>query len=407
MIFDAREEAVHEFMRLWWNEINTYSRRDQLSVNYALNAAGVHWHPLLEDRRSARDAEEFALFGHGLNQWGPQPHIYASWHDASSQDMADVESRVENDNGLYQVRLDLDVVVCVHNALDDVKICLHSLDDALCGRGNIIIVDDASDLETSEFLEEYARAKPAKLIRQNTRLGYTKSANNGVRAGGSRNVLLLNSDTIVPPGAIDKLCGALDEHPCLGVVGPLSNAASTQSVPSTKGTVAQTAINPLPPGVTPADMDEYFESHWNRQVVRVPLVHRFCFGVKRAVFDAVGLFDEESFPHGYGEENDFCFRAADAGFDLAVLTNTYIYHAKSKSYSDHERTRLMTQGMDALIRKHSLQRIERSLATMNAQPALKEARELAQKFYGKHLAIANKPHRRSKSMSIMSLSSPT
>ncbi|WP_208857397.1 glycosyltransferase family 2 protein, partial [Pantoea septica] len=89
----------------------------------------------------------------------------------------------------------------------------------------------------------------------------------------------------------------------------------------------------------------------------------------------------QSFPHGYGEENDFCFRVSDAGFDLAVLTNTYIYHAKSKSYASDERVRLMNEGMKALVRKYSVHRIQRSVLTMQNHPKLKAVRLLAQKLY--------------------------
>lgn len=53
------------------------------------------------------------------------------------------------------------------------------------------------------------------------------------------------------------------------------------------------------------------------------LVHGFCFGLIREVMNRVGLFYEDSFPNGYGEENDYCFRAADAGFSLVIATHTY------------------------------------------------------------------------------------
>lgn len=34
--------------------------------------------------------------------------------------------------------------------------------------------------------------------------------------------------------------------------------------------------------------------------------------IKQALFDDIGLFDDENFPRGYGEENDFCMRAFHA-----------------------------------------------------------------------------------------------
>jgi GT2 family glycosyltransferase len=271
--------------------------------------------------------------------------------------------------------LGLDVVICVRNALDDVRACLASVAAALRGRGKIIIVDDASDRETAEFLAAFSAENDVWLVRLDARVGYTVAANIGVRSGAGRNVVLLNSDTLVPPTAFDKLSGALDRDARLGIVGPLSNAASYQSVPSTAGTASQTAINALPAGMSVADMDLFFERRWDGLLANTPLVHGFCFCVKREVFEKIGLFDDENFPLGYGEENDFCFRAADAGFELGVLTSTYVFHAKSKSYEAAERTQLMAAAMAALVRKATEQRVARAVEAMQMQPALVAARE--------------------------------
>jgi len=375
MVFDTRIPVVHEFMRIWWNEINTYSRRDQVSINFALIKAGANWHPLLPEYLSVRDAPEFALFRHGLNEWGPKPSIYAAWHKPSANDGYLLPLPEIHLYSKQAELLDLDVVVCVHNALEDVRTCLASVEAARDRRGGLIIVDDASETETAPFLQKFAASTDATIVRHDVRQGYTKAANAGVRVSTAKNILLLNSDTIVPRKALDKFADALDREPLLGIVGPLSNAASWQSVPSTDGTPGQTAVNQLPLGMSVSDMDLSFERRWDGRVIRTPLVHGFCFCVKRAVFDVVGLFDEENFPRGYGEENDFCFRASDAGFDLGVLTNTYIFHSKSKSYAEGERTQLMNDGMTALIRKATKSRIVRAVETMRNQPALVAARE--------------------------------
>ena len=237
-----------------------------------------------------------------------------------------------------------------------------------------MLVDDASDEETRQFLKNFVECTGARLVRHHERQGYTKAANAGIRASTAANILLLNSDTIVPRGAFDKLVQALERDPNLGIVGPLSNAASWQSVPSINGSASQTAINGIPPGMTIDDIDLFFERRWDGEIVRTPLVHGFCFCIKRTVVEMIGLLDEENFPRGYGEENDFCFRAADAGFDLGVLTNTYVYHAKSKSYRHDERARLMSNGAKALIRKATKSRIERAVETMQKNPALEAAR---------------------------------
>jgi len=386
MVLDVRRPEVHQFCRLWWNEINSYSKRDQLSINYALLKAGVQWHPLLEERKSTRDAEEFALFRHGLNQWWRTSSIYASWYISDSLDghllpLPNIGKPVRSKTGL-----DLDVVVCVHNALDDVRACLASVVEALSGRGRIVIVDDASEEETQQFLEQFAEGSGAQLVRHSKSQGYTRAANRGLRASTSTHILLLNSDTIVPRRALDKLVQALEDDPNLGIVGPLSNAASWQSVPSNVGNSTQTAINGMPPGMTIEEIDQFYERRWNGEIVRTPLVHGFCFCIKRDVIDKVGYFDEKSFPRGYGEENDFCFRAADAGFDLGVLSSTYVYHSKSKSYKDEERTKLMSEGGKALALKVTKSRIDHSVNSMRMSPAFEKSRNALIPLFHRELA---------------------
>lgn len=370
MIFDSRNPVSSAFQQLWWSQINKFSRRDQLSINYALFKSGASWTPLLTEYMSTRDSPSFALFRHGLNAWGPKPHIYHKWHKPNQFDAELTPIQNQHRWSKSPATLHLDVVVCVHNALDDVKLCLESVRSALRGRGATIVVDDASGQRTANFLNAYALKHNINLIKHGERQGYTRSANDGLLASTAKYVLFLNSDTILPDNALDKIVDAFDRNPSFGIIGPLSNAASFQSVPSTANSGTQTAINPLPPGMTPSEVDAFLERTWDGCIIRTPLVHGFCFGVRRTVFEKIGRFDDINFPRGYGEENDFCFRAADAGFDLGVLTNTYVFHAKSKSYSDGERTELMQGGMRALISKHGKARITRSIVTMESHPSL-------------------------------------
>ncbi|TAF38017.1 MAG: hypothetical protein EAZ66_06725 [Alphaproteobacteria bacterium] len=74
--------------------------------------------------------------------------------------------------------------------------------------------------------------------------------------------------------------------------------------------------------------------------------------IKRAVLEAIGWLDEESFPYGYGEENDFSIRARKAGFKLAIADNAYVYHSKSKSFGHERRQELSKQGSTAFKQKH-------------------------------------------------------
>ena len=101
--------------------------------------------------------------------------------------------------------------------------------------------------------------------------------------------------------------------------------------------------------------------------------------------DKIGYFDDVNFPRGYGEENDYCFRATDAGFILALATHTYIYHAKSKSYTNKERLKLMKEAAQNFKNKHGSSRIKRASKTMNINPILMEFRNRA-KLLAKHFS---------------------
>ena len=58
----------------------------------------------------------------------------------------------------------------------------------------------------------------------------------------------------------------------------------------------------------------------------IPTAHGFCMYIKREAIDDLGLFDEETFGKGYGEENDFSYRCLQAGYRHLLCDNTYILH---------------------------------------------------------------------------------
>jgi GT2 family glycosyltransferase/glycosyltransferase involved in cell wall biosynthesis len=270
-----------------------------------------------------------------------------------------------------------DIVICVHNALDDVKRCFASVVSHTDPRHRLIIVDDGSDTDTSEYLRGFSETViDCVLISNDKAKGYTKAANQGLRASQGDYVILLNSDTIVTPGWLEKIleCGESDSK--IGVIGPLSNSASWQSIPELYDrTVGDWATNPLPKGWTPSDMAEVVASISDSRFPRVPLINGFCYAIKREVIDAIGYFDEESFPQGFAEENDYSLRVTDAGFVLAIADHAFVYHAKSRSYTDERRRALSKQTMVVLREKHSGKRIDDSVTYMRQEPILEEMRQ--------------------------------
>ncbi len=66
MIFDTTDSRTKACTDVWWSEIESNSRRDQISFNYALIKSGVELHPIFEENMCTRDSGCFYLYDHGL-----------------------------------------------------------------------------------------------------------------------------------------------------------------------------------------------------------------------------------------------------------------------------------------------------------------------------------------------------
>ena len=187
----------------------------------------------------------------------------------------------------------------------------------------------------------------------------------------------------VEPGDAEACAQILfDAFGGIGIVGPMSNAASHQSLPEHRSSGDQTAINDLPNGFDVKAMDEWCEQQAREQAhTLVPLVHGFCIAFRKHVLEKVGHFDEASFPNGYGEENDICLRASNAGFLLAVALHTFVYHQKSMSYESEKRVSLMKAGSTMLREKHSKQRVSNCVRSMQANPDFVRLRWLSSQLF--------------------------
>lgn len=270
----------------------------------------------------------------------------------------------------------VDVIVPVHGALQDVERCLEALDpDLRDGRIRLMVVNDGSDLETTTFLRGWCRDRgDCVLIEHPTNQGYTRAVNSGLSRSTAGFVVLLNSDTVVSEGWIDGLIRCARSAPEIGLVGPLSNAASWQSIPRVRDERGAFAANEMS-----HDEVEEWSSRVRRASVRayprVPVLNGFCTLLRRDVIEAVGLLDEVSFPLGYGEENDYCLRARAAGFQLAVADDVFVYHAKSRSFGHERREKLSRAGSDALRRKHGDHVVAELSEAMTQVTELNELRE--------------------------------
>jgi GT2 family glycosyltransferase/glycosyltransferase involved in cell wall biosynthesis len=272
----------------------------------------------------------------------------------------------------------IDIVVPVYNALDDVKLCLQSLAKHTDGfKVRVLVVNDGSDEPTTQWLREFCASDSLfQLIEHPVNKGYTCAVNTGLRASKAQYVITQNSDTIVPAGWLQGMVRCMKSDPKIGVVGPLSNAATWQNVPTLRDETGGFAVNDLPAGHSVDSMAQLVASVSIRKYPYLPFINGFCFMIRRSVIDSIGYMDEDNFPIGYAEENDYCIRVIDAGYSLRVVDDVFVYHAKSKSFGHEKRIKLSKDGAINLRKKHTSHRISTLLAKIVAEKYLDELRRL-------------------------------
>ena len=246
----------------------------------------------------------------------------------------------------------IDIIIPVYNALDDIKNCLKSIVEHIDSFNiNIIIINDCSNQDTSNFLRNFSNNYSfCTLITNKTNLGYTKSINIGLIKSKSKYVICLNSDTIVTKNWIAGLLKCMNSDKRIGIVGPLSNAATWQNIPYLKDSNNEFAINLIPNNLSISEMANLVHKNSRYIYPELPIVNGFCFMIKRSVIDKIGYMDEKNFPIGYGEEVDFCIRSYIAGFKSVIADDTFVFHAKSKSFG-HERRKDLSEKAQKILRK--------------------------------------------------------
>ena len=214
-----------------------------------------------------------------------------------------------------------DIVVPVYNQVAYTRDCLASLRECTDYPYRLIVVDNACRDETPELLRTLADEGLAlEVITNSENLGFTKAANQGLRASRGRYVVLLNNDTTLTRGWLTGLVMTAECDDRIGIVGPKILNPETERIHSIGGLLFHKARVEAPPGQDCARDDPRFAHGFDCQYVEGS-----CMLIKRSVLDAIGYLDEVFSP-GYYEDTDYCFRAREAGFRLVYSPYAEIYH---------------------------------------------------------------------------------
>jgi len=270
----------------------------------------------------------------------------------------------------------VDIILTVFNALSYVQQNLERLEQNSPEHGiSFIIVNDGSAKAVSTWLVEFSKGRErCRLVEFLENKGYTNAINFGVRVSSSDYLVLMNSDVLLSVGWLDGMMKCMCADPQIGMVGPLSNAGGFQSVPKLFSIDGDFAVNEIPEGATVDEVSSAISNLSRGSCFPVTLLNGFLYLVKKSVFHTIGYFDDDNFPKGFGEEEDFCLRANAAGFLLVVTDSVYVYHFKSKSFGPTERVALLRQGRVANKEKHSRERFMPVLWQMSKLQSLCQLR---------------------------------
>lgn len=215
-----------------------------------------------------------------------------------------------------------DIIVPVFNSLSYVQECLHSiLAFTQINNYQLIIIDDASDTHTRQYLDTLAAVHPHIILHHNPdNQGFVRTCNFGISLGNAPFVALINSDVVVTPGWLERLIACAESDARIAAVNPFTNHASQINLP-------------IAPGANFLGMDEYLQNHALTTAADVVTGVGFCLLLRRSALDRVGTFDE-IYGRGYCEESDLCMRLTTHGYRTVVAGNIFIYHKGRGSFTD-------------------------------------------------------------------------
>lgn len=208
-----------------------------------------------------------------------------------------------------------DIIIVVWNQAKITRRCLESIVNMTEADYHLILIDNASNDETSKYLEDFTDTGGDKvvLLKNKTNLGFLKAANQGLMKSTAKYVCLLNNDTVVTKGWLRELMSIAESNPQLGILNPSSTTLG-QKVPL-------------------KDIGKYAGKvkRYQSEYIEMAQASGFCMFIKREVIDRIGLLDER-YGTGYFEDTDYSRRAKEAGFKIARVKAAYVYHQENASF---------------------------------------------------------------------------
>ena len=212
------------------------------------------------------------------------------------------------------------IIIPAHNAEVYCKQCIQTVLIHTTAPYELILVDNGSSDGVAELFDSIPGAK---VIHTGQNLGFAGGVNRGIEVA-SGHPLLLNSDTLVPEGWLDRLRNALLRDDRIGMVGPRSNCVSGVQLISGLQLNSLETINSFSQQLAQENHEKYSPV---RRLVG------FCMLIRNTALAEVGLFDE-SYGIGNYEDDDYCIRMLRAGYELHMAEDAFVFHYGSRTFQE-------------------------------------------------------------------------
>jgi N-acetylglucosaminyl-diphospho-decaprenol L-rhamnosyltransferase len=243
----------------------------------------------------------------------------------------------------------LSIIIVSFNTSADLARCLESLHASPPATPHdITVVDNASTDGSPAVVRE--RWPAVQLLALEANVGFAAGTNTGIRVTRGELLLLLNSDTIVPGGAIDTLVARLAAQPSAAVVGPrLVDGSGRPEISfgpmiSPFAELRQKVVGRLYDARVPP-VERWITRLTERESF-VDWVSGACLLVSRADAESVGLLDERYFL--YTEDVDFCAALRARGRRILFTPAAQVAHLRGRS------RRTAADGMNAAYRRSQI-----------------------------------------------------
>lgn len=231
----------------------------------------------------------------------------------------------------------VDIIIPVYRGFEETVACIMTADASISRpMANLIVINDCSpEPALTDWLRNNSSRFQYQLLENTSNLGFVRTVNRGMLLNPTHDVLLLNSDVEVANQWLERLQNTAYSEPYIASVTPFANNATICSYPNF------CEDNELPTHHTLQEIDFTFQSSVKPlSRVEIPTGVGCCMYLRRDCLDQIGLFDQDAFGMGYGEENDWCQRAKSKGWKNFHALDTFVYHKGGVSFAEESNPRI-------------------------------------------------------------------